>query len=320
MTIVALHHTDKDMFAIADGLISRGDRRVIAEDQKIVLFTPRYKIPQVRLGHFDGFSEYAGGSYGLAYAGNYTIVSTIVKRFTDIVNRLLVIDRESAEGGKPTIYQRDNAHDYFRSCSYDDTYNFDRDELLPITVNFLMNILQRVSTKACTDFAANAMERPDAHFAIFGADKIGHDSMNRCQILKCLNAAHGTLVFERFSALPWHLNCIGDASVIPRLITTIESTSQYAIPPVVPPSKPTDYELFDGEESTAFSAWIRKDSIDANWRKMREAVIEQEVLRLIAQQVGTIGGDCTIARSSWMSRLATQTISHSTISARFPHE
>lgn len=310
MTIVAVHHTDNDIFAIADGLISRGAKRVIAEDQKIVLFTPRYKIPQVRLGYFDGFKDYVGKAYGLAYAGNYTIVSTIVKRFTDIVTRLLSIDRDP-KNGKPTIYQRENALQYFRSCSFNESYNFDRDELLPITVNFLMNILQRVSTKACTDFAANAMDRPDAHFAIFGPDKIEHDSVNRCQILKCLDVAHGTLSFERFSALPWQLNCIGDASVIPSLVTAIESTSEYLTRPTPPASN---------DEDNAFNAWMTKDAADSNWLKKRESVIEQEVLRLIAQDTGTIGGDCTIARSGWITSLGMETIPHSTISARFSPE
>lgn len=319
MTIIALHHTDKNIFAIADGLISRGGKRVIAEDQKIVLFTPCYKIPQVRLGHFDGFSNFQGSSYALAYAGNYTIISTIVKRFTDIVNRLLVIDRDSKDG-KPTIYQRDNAHGYFRSCSFDDTYNFKRDELLPITVNFLVNILQRVSTRACIDFAANAMERPDAHFAIFGPDQIGHDTVNRCQILKCLSVAHGELLFERFSALPWRLNCIGDASVIPGLVNTIESTSGYPTSAAAPSSDETDDPMYHRAENDGRSAWIRKDAAEARWRSVRESVIEHEVLRLIAQQAGTIGGDCTIARAGWASKLATQTISHTKISAHLPPE
>lgn len=318
MTIVALHHTDQDIFAIADGLISRGEQRVIAEDQKIVLFNPRYRIPQVRLGHFDGFTEFTGGVYGLAYAGNYTIISTVVKRFTDIVNRLLVIDRDSKAGGKPTIYQRDNADAYFRSCSFLDSYNFDRHELLPITVNFLMNILQRVSTKACVDFATNTGQRPDAHFTIFGADKIGHDTINRCQILKCLSVAYGDLLYERFSALPWHLNCIGDASVIPGLIKRVEAISEYTTPPPEPSTK-TAHRL-DESNGASFNSWLRQDARNARLRAAREVVIEHEVLRVIAQQVGTIGGDCTIARSGWVSKLSTHTISHSAISARFPPE
>jgi len=318
MTIVALHHTDQDIFAIADGLISRGEQRVIAEDQKIVLFNPRYRIPKAGLGHFDGFTEFTGGVYGLAYAGNYTIISTVVKRFTDIVNRLLVIDRDYKAGGKPTIYQMANADVYFRSCSFLDSYNFNRDELLPITVNFLMNILQRVSAKACVDFATNTGQRPDAHFAIFGADKTGYDTINRCQILKCLSVAYGDLLYERFSALPWHLNCIGDASVTPGLIKRVEAISEYTTPPAEPSTKLA--HRLDESNGAAFNSWLRRDARNAHLRAARETLIEYEVLRVIAQQVGTIGGDCTIARSGWGAKLSTKTISHSAISARFPPE
>jgi hypothetical protein len=320
MTIVALHHTDKDLFAIADGLISRGTDRVIAEDQKIVLFTPRYQIPQARLGHFDGFSEYSGLVFGLAYAGNYTIIATVVKRFTDIVNRLLFIDRDTSKGGKPTIYQMSNAQDHFRSFGYDDTYNFRSDELVPITVNFLMNILQRVCAQASADFHTNAMTRPDAHFAIFGTDRVGHDTVSRCQIIRCVGVRNGVLLYERFSTLPWRLNCIGDVSVIPGLIDVIESNDEYATPPVGPAAGNDDFAFLGAEESAEFEKWTRSESIKESWCAARESIIEQEVLRVISRGLGTIGGDCTIARSGWTASLTTRTMKHSEVCARFDAE
>ncbi len=307
MTIIVIHYTDKNILAIADGLISRGSNRVIEQDQKIVMFKPIYKIPHVSLGHFSGFSEYIGGSFCIAYAGNFSLISTIAKRFVEITTRLLVIDRDTENSGKPTIYQRENSQEYFRSLSYCDSYNFDHSEfdhseLLPITVNFLMNILQSICENVCADFHKNAMEKPDAHFIIFGSETVNHHDANRSQIIKCTDVQSGQLIYERYSVLPWAVNFIGDASVIPSLINDIESTSEYHTRPLI--------ENESGEDEWP---WLGKISVMERFCSNREQVIKNKVLSLIQKGTNTIGGDCSIAKSTWSKNLDVLTIRNENI-------
>ncbi|WP_186247338.1 hypothetical protein [Burkholderia gladioli] len=305
MTIVALHHADGRVFVIADGLISRGANRVIEQDQKIIVFEPRYRIPRAGLGHFSHFDDFTGGQFGLAYAGNFTLISTIVKKFLRVVEHLMYLDRSSV-GGKPEIYSRENYADYFRGLSYDDSYNSSSDELIPITVNLLSNVLHRVAKSACLDFAKNAMSHPDASFFVFGLDEPTRSQTSRAQVLKYLTVANGEVGYQRYSVLPWSLSCIGDATVIPGLIAAVEADNKYSSrPPTLPAPQLAD--PFDG--------WLGQTASDSAFRKNREHTIQRYVLAIIEQDVGTIGGQCTIAESAVAGRFNVSTIRKENISA-----
>lgn len=299
MTIVAIHFTETNILAIADGLISRSGCRVLEEDQKIVKFTPEYKIPLVSLGKFNGFNKYIGGDFCLAYAGNFSLASTIQKRFISIVTEFLAIDRQ-IDNGKPTILQREDHYIRFRPASYCDDFNFNNDELIPITVDFLVDILQNVAKQACFDFRRNAMIEPDVQFLLFGEDIINNKIFIRAQILKNFNIDHPEFYFERYSLLPWSLACIGNSTQTDLLINDIESSAGYnGNSNIKTYSDPMEWLTTIEEKELRLSA--------------RESIIKNKVLTLIKEEPETIGGDCLIASKRWANHLQLKTIKKSDI-------
>lgn len=295
MTIIAIHHTDTDILAIADGLISNHPpARVLEQDQKIVMFRPAYQIPRISMSRFNGFDPYSSGDFCLAYAGTYSLAATIVKRFLDVVTQRLAIDRSN--NGTPVVCWRSDQRGYFRSNHYDDSFNLSTWELLPITVNMLTNILQRVADAACRDFHRNAMKKPDVRFVLFGQDRIELRQTNRVQVLRCLDIEHGELVFERYSAMPWALTLEGDPSAFPALRQSIQTDPLYA----QAPAKSKREEDADFPELTG---WLKNESRLSGHCTNRERVVRREVLSLIHAGTGTIGGDCIIATASWAQPL-----------------
>lgn len=274
MTIIAFHHTEDALLAVADGLISRAGARVIDETKKILAFKPAYKVPRVLLERFNGFSEYNGGVFCIGYAGNFTIISDVINTFTSIVTSKLVLDRDSA--GTPTVYNRLDEGRGLRERSYSDDYNFSSDDMPPITINFLANILQKVIESTCADFAKNAMQSPDIEIILFGEETVSYRGRIRAQVIKCKDFTFPNAVIERYSVLPWRTVCIGDASVIPSLINSIEADPMFnAIPPD---------------------------------EQVRTSIIIDHVVKLIRLNIGTIGGDCTIARATWANALEITTV------------
>lgn len=294
MTIVAFHYTKDSFFAIADGLISRGAARVTEENKKILSFKASYKIPRISLGRFNGFSEYLGGSFYLAYAGNYTLISNIINEFTSIVSRKLVLARNKSNGD-PTVYKRDDEGDGLRGGYYSDDYNFSDKELVPITINFLANILESVIKSCALDFSKNAMQNPDVELIMFGEQLVNYQRSKRAQVLKCKTLIDGLPAIERFSVVPWSLVCIGDSSVIPKAVAEIEADSEYFAPLSVRNSTCT---LFVKEPKESSYHFERK----------RIQTIKRNVMPLILNNVGTIGGSCTIAQSGWALDLEMSTI------------
>lgn len=293
MTIIAFHHTEDDLICIADGLISRGENRVIEQDKKIVLFNPVYKIPKVSMGRFNYFSLYNAGEFGLAYAGNYTLISTIIKNFIERVTRKLVLNRNN--NGSPAIYWRDDEGGGMREGRYTDEYNFSDSEIIDVTVNFLANILQEICMSACNDFAINSMSPPDVEFLIFGCDNPTHKNPNRAQVLLCKEYKEQQSVIARYSVLPWALILLGDSSVTPSALSLIESSEEYEKPDCHVESSDWDSECLASKD---------RNSV----RLKREKTIKSEVLRIINNDTGTIGGSCTIATSGWTNKLILKTI------------
>lgn len=274
MTIIAFHYTEDALLAVADGLISRAGTRVIDGTKKILTFKPVYKVPKVSLGRLNGFSEFNGGVFCIGYAGNFTVVSDIINTFTSIVTNKLVLDRDSV--GKPTVYNRIDEGRGLRGGSYWDDYNFSSDEMPPITINFLANILQKVIESTCADFAKNAMQSPDVEILLFGEEVVNYRRAIRAQVIKCKDFKFPNALIERYSVLPWRTVCIGDASVIPGLVDSIEADPMFSAIPMV--------------------------------EQARSSVIKDYVIKLIRLNVGTIGGNCTIARATWGRALEVTTV------------
>ncbi|PWK45954.1 hypothetical protein [Pseudomonas sp. OV226] len=289
MTIVAFHYTSDDLFAISDGLISRGDARVTEENKKILSFKTCYKIPKISLGRLNYFSEYLGGDFYLAYAGNYTLISNIVNEFTAITSRKLVLYRDQVSGA-PTVYQREDEGEGLRSRSYWDDFNFTDSELVPVTINFLANILERVMRSCAQDFARNAMQNPDVELILFGEQIVHYRRSTGAQVLKCKGLSDGAPTIERFSVMPWSLVCIGDPVVIPEAVSAIERDSEFTVPISVINESGIQFEK---EQAESLHVFLRK----------RLNVIKKNIIPLILKNAGSIGGSCTIAQSGWASRV-----------------
>ncbi|MCM2317894.1 MAG: hypothetical protein NDI93_01025 [Pseudomonas sp.] len=298
MTIVAFHYTKDSFFAIADGLISRGPVRVLEQTKKIIQINPEYKIPRVSLGRLNGFSRYVGGTFCICFAGNFSIISSVIEKFNEIVSRKLVLDRDKK--GTPTIYQREDEGQGLRGGSYWDNYNFSQEELIPITINFLMNILERVALSVCSDFSRNAMQNPDIELILFGTQIVAHKRENFAQIFTCKELSNGTPLFHRHSVLPWRLACIGDASIIPELTATIESDPSFDI-------------VNEEQKNLPYEEWATDSAKKHRIESDRISAIKTNILRTVQRGTQTIGGDCTIASSGWANELSIKTIKHDEI-------
>lgn len=305
MTIIAFHYTKDGTFAISDGLISRGQNRVLEQTQKIIQFNPEYKIPIISLGRLNHFTPYRGGNFCICFAGNYSIISSVITKFIEIVTRKLVLDR--SENGVPTVYQREDEGRGLKNHSYWDDYNFSSNEFIPITVNFLVNILQRVASSVCADFSKNAMQNPELELLLFGEQTVDNKRTNLAQVLICKEFVHPNPIFQRFSVLPWTLTCIGDSSIIPTLIADIEFDPSFRIDTTM-------------EQSENMNKWI--DSLSANHKieHNRIKAIKKGVMKIVQSGSRTIGGDCSLAYSSWTSDLSISTIKFEEIEEKMAND
>lgn len=302
MTIIAFHYTEQSILAVSDGLISRGNSRVIEENVKIIRFTPRYKIPRVSLGRLNGFEEYVGGQFCLAYAGNYTLIASTISEVTAVMNRRLVLDRDRTNG-KPTIYRRADEGEGLRGNSYLDDFNFSHDELPDLSMNLVANIVSDIVERICQDFVRNAMTQPDIELLVFGHEIIKHERNNRAQFISCKRAETGNTELNRYSILPWRPFCFGEKKSSEVLLQQLEGDKQF------------DYSHLVSNLQQAAENWMtRSNALDTN-EKNRNRMIKDAVFKLVATGTASIGGSCTIAEATWSQELQVTTINHEVVVA-----
>lgn len=300
MTIIAFHYTEETILAVSDGLISRGNSRIIEENVKIIHFTPRYKIPRVSLGRLSGFDEYIGGPFCLAYAGNYTLIASAVSEITAVMSRRLVLDRDS---GKPTIYRRTDEGKGLRDNSYWDNFNFSRDELPDLSMNLVSNIVSAIVEKACQDFVRNAMTQPDIELLVFGQEIIKHNRNNRAQFISCKRTNAGKAELDRYSILPWRPFCFGEKKSSEALLQKLEGSNLF-----------NNSHLVSNQQQAAGN-WMAQSNVVSTNEKNRNLAIKDAVLKLIATGTDSIGGSCTIAEATWSRELQVTTINHEAVVA-----
>jgi hypothetical protein len=302
MTIIAFHYTEKSILAVSDGLISRGNSRVIEENVKIICFTPRYKIPRVSLGHLNGFEEYVGGRFCLAYAGNYTLIADTINEVNAVMNRHLVLDRDETNG-KPTIYRQTDEGEGLRDKFYSDDFNFSHDELPDLSINLVAKIVSDIVEKVCQDFFRNAMTQPDIELLVFGHEIIKNKTNNRAQFISCKHVEIGKTQLNRYSILPWRPFCFGEKKSSKVLLQQLESDKQF------------DYLHLVSNLKQAAENWMAQSSaLDTN-EKNRNRMIKLAVFKLIATGTASIGGSCTIAEATWSQELQITTISYEDVVA-----
>lgn len=302
MTIVAFHYTEDSILTVTDGLISRGDSRVIEENVKIFHFTPQYKIPLVSLGRVNGFREYVGGSFCLAYAGNYTLIASIISEISVVMSRRLILDRNK-ENGKPTLYRRADEGQGLQNGSYWDDFNFSEDELVDISMNLVANIISEIVKKVCQDFTRNAMTQPDVELLVFGQEIIKHERNNRAQFISCKSCEYEEVELNRFSILPWRPFCFGDKASSKTLQQRLECSNQF------------DHSQLANDLQQEAENWMTRSSAVRTNEKNRNLTIKAAVFKLIATGTSTIGGSSTIAEATWSQALQVTTISHETVVA-----
>lgn len=303
MTIIAFHYnTEESILAVSDGLISRGDSRVMEENVKIICFTPRYKIPRISLKHLNGFEEYVGGRFCLAYAGNYTLIASTINEIIAVMNHRLVLDRDKING-KPTIYRRTDEGAGLRDNFYLEDFNFSRDELPDLSLNLVANIVSEIVRKNCQDFLRNAMTQPDIELLVFGREIIKHQKNNRAQFISCKHAEIGKMELNRYSILPWRPFCFGEKKSSEALLQQFDDDKQF-----------DNLNLVSNLKQAAENWMERLNSLDIN-EKNRNRMIKNAVFKLIATGTASIGGSCTIAEATRSQGIQIKTISHEVVVA-----
>jgi len=300
MTIVAFHYTENSILAVTDGLISRGKTRVMEESVKIWQFEPQYKIPKASLGHLNRFSEYRGGIFCLAYAGNYTIISSVIAELNAIMSRRLVLRRKE-EGGTPCIYEMRDEGQSLRGHSYSDDFNFHDSELIDLSLNLIMNIVERVVKKVCVDFTRNSLSQPDIELIVFGQELIKFEEINRAQFISCKKCEFDIAETTRFSILPWRAFFFGEQKSSDALREQFDDSDIF-----------DQSILMDNYQSKNESWLLQPEAVPLNERKRIKA-IKEAVFKLIAAGTGSIGGNCNIAESIWSQPLRITSISHEAV-------
>lgn len=166
MTSCLLTKSPDRLVAVADGRLSVTSKGVLTTSldsaQKIVVFPTRYEIPVVSVGRFSHFSEYTGPTWHVAYAGTRALVSEILDGFRSRVCGNLRLSR--GKNGVPTFDEH-----FDRSRSYDDSYNFDNDELPKLEPWELIHEFRKVAEAKSTEWAQNRAF-PDCEFLLFGKE------------------------------------------------------------------------------------------------------------------------------------------------------
>lgn len=181
MTSCLLAKSPDRLVAVADGRLSVttfGGKLSTSFDsaRKIVVFPTRYQIPVVSVGRFSHFNEYTGPTWHVAYAGTHALVSEILDAFRNRVCGNLRLSRDKTDA--PCF------REYFdRSKPYDDSFNFDTDELSKLEPWELNQEFQQVAEAKSTEWAQNR-PFPDCQFLLFGKELrnrryVGHKAFPR---------------------------------------------------------------------------------------------------------------------------------------------
>lgn len=166
MTSCLLAKAPDRIVAAADGRfsVSTSSTSKISLDtvQKILTFTPTYRIPQIDRGHFVRYSDRTSEDWAIAYAGNVGLASEIHRLFITRMTRGLFLTWSE---GKPTLDEPfDEAAQYF-------DYDFGASDLIPLTPDIIVSQLKRITQKKADEFAVNRREFPDVEFLLFGRDE-----------------------------------------------------------------------------------------------------------------------------------------------------
>ncbi|QTC88445.1 hypothetical protein [Brevundimonas pondensis] len=149
--------------AVADGRLSVSDE-VISFDtaKKIISFTPAYRIPRIERGYFVRYSNRTIADWCIAYAGNVALASEIHRLFIDRVTKGLFL---TWTDGEATL------EDSFNEGAQFGDYNFENNDLIPLTPATLAGRLYRIAKTKCDEFALRRRVFPDCEFLLFGRDE-----------------------------------------------------------------------------------------------------------------------------------------------------
>jgi len=148
---------------VSDGRLSVSDAAVSFDTaKKIISFTPTYRIPRIERGYFARYADRTSADWCIAYAGNVALASEIHRLFIDRVTKGLFL---TWTDGKATL------EDSFDEGAQFGDYDFESEDLIPLTPATLAGRLQCIAKAKCDEFALRRRVFPDCEFLLFGRDE-----------------------------------------------------------------------------------------------------------------------------------------------------
>lgn len=164
MTSCLLAKAPDRIVVVADGRLSVSDAAVSFDTaEKIIRFTPTYRIPRIDRGRFARYSDRTIADWCIAYAGNVALASEIHRLFISRVTKGLFLTWTE---GKATLEES-----FHEGAEFGD-YDFENADLIPLTPEFISGCLKRIASVKCDEFAMNRGEFPDCEFLLFGRDEV----------------------------------------------------------------------------------------------------------------------------------------------------
>lgn len=171
MTIVATINNGSFIQSLCDSMISRpgADNRlttVLSVAPKFLVFRTIIKTPSIRMGRIDNIVSVMGPEIIVAFAGNYSNVSSIATEFGTVLTSQLnsYFDHVSGEN-KICVHRNMNA--VMRGAPAEESEEQMRAIPARITMEMILDIFCGIVEKHCSNYASHVQLPPDVEFQLF---------------------------------------------------------------------------------------------------------------------------------------------------------
>jgi hypothetical protein len=295
LTIVVTLSDGRDILSISDGMVSRPTAKsqgiVLSQVQKFVAIRPCIKVPQVRMGRVDSIKLSHMGEMYLAFAGNYSSITSIATEFSSIVTSQLFAKRDM--GLEKTVVYRDKTLQPFqtgdRAFEEADEAKFPWE---PFGVWQLTEILEDVVRKHSADFALNQADNPDVEMQLIGrANSIISSTELICkQVLPSENHTSGLSfspdvhVVKKMVA-PYELSTLGNRKLGDELKAKFKDRLQTC---AVLAAECKEQDMFDASPGS-------HSLLAESYRDLAKDIVA-DVREIIAKNARGVGGEMKILR------------------------
>ena len=148
------------LLVVADGRLAVSQTQVsFDQTQKIVRFTPRYRIPRIMMGRFSHYDDYTGRDCFVAYAGTYALVAEVLALFRRKINETLVLTwRNGVASLSPEF---DEGGQFGR-------YDFSGSDYLPLGEREIVTEFRAAAQAKADEFCLTRGQPADCEFLLFG--------------------------------------------------------------------------------------------------------------------------------------------------------